>query len=223
MTDFAVCSPTGGYGNHLRWLLLLSDKFDILGIHSKQDKIKFIEQYVYPKTRTCFNWLKFEWDYREKIDNNIKFSHAMVDLDLNDISKIVLLTIIPINALKAYLKINPKMNGHTTTSFCNSTHYINKNNLKYRKETLVVEAEKLFIPTLDKTLYKRLIDYFDLENDYEEANNIHTLWYNLHKQGERDVLRINDGWYYTENIEKPNENEYTVIQNSIVKLYGEIS
>jgi len=218
----SICSPVGGFGNHLRWLLLLSPEFKKL--LNMDDNFVVAKLFVYPKRRTCFNWLNMEWRYREIINSHIAFSHNIENVyDSSATNKIVVMTMKPKYALKHYLKFNPLLNGHTIKSFLKHVQSDNKTNtefmVKQQDKTLVIDANKLYNSVLDKQLYESIINFFELGNVYEKANEVHKLWYELNQQANKDVLSIEDDWKYSSNIKKPTSDNYTKTIQTILTLY----
>jgi hypothetical protein len=53
---------------------------------------------------------------------------------------------------------------------------------------MTLDASTLFCPTLDQALYNQAVIFTGLPNYYQAANEIHTLWYNLHQQAEREFV-----------------------------------
>ena len=219
----SICSPVGGFGNHLRWLLLLSPEFDIQ-IKDITDKKIITQRMIYPKYRTCFNWINTEWRYREIMNKYISFTHNIEDeYDASVSNKIIAMTINPKYALKHYLKLNPLLNGHTVESFLDSISMNNNSNTEFRvnqeDKMLVINANKLYNAVLDKELYKSAIDFFEIGNVYEQANDVHQMWYELHQQANSDVLNVANSWTYSSNIEKPNSLNYKKTVETILTLY----
>lgn len=208
----SIVSPCGGYKNHFRWLLLCHEKH----------LAKFVETCSYD--RTCFNWLQNEWKFRTRFDNFICIRHSLEEAyDMSQKNKVISLIMEPENALRAYIKFNPTLNGHTIESFKTEVETYNHINtshpMKADEKMLVLKSEDLYKPILDKNLYESAVNFFDFPNEYETANHLHGIWYNLHKQAEKDTLKIKDGWYYTDNIEKPKEKDYNNIVKLMYKIY----
>ena len=185
MTKYSVCSPVGGYGNHLRWLLILSKEFS--NPYHNIDKNVFLKTLIYPSNRTHDNWLKFEWRYRQKIKDTIDFSHEIQDVvDLDKNNKIIVMISDPDNALTSYIKFNKKLNGHTPITFRNHIRRDNKNNLEFKlpenSQKFVIESDILYNRILDKKTYDSLVDFYNIENVYESAQTIHELWFDLHER-----------------------------------------
>jgi hypothetical protein len=219
----SICSPVGGFGNHLRWLLLLSPEFniEIMKINNK----KFIlNSLIYNKHRTCFNWIHTEWKYRKSLRNHIDFDHNIENVyDATTTNKIVVMTVKPKYALKHYLKFNPLINDHTIKSFLKHVAKDNKCNTEFRViqngKTLVIDANKLYNAVLDKELYESTVNFFEIGNVYEQANDVHKLWYELNQQANKDVLDTANEWKYSANIKKPEGNIYNKTIETILTLY----
>jgi len=231
-----ILSPIGGFGNHVRWLMLLDPAYqffykghkdaynnqkgpdwpdyddykqdhwnntpqeikeEILSIFDDHicidavSKTKFIQEKIYHKHRTWSNWLITEWKYRNSIKQLIDFCHSESELE-NPLFPTLILTIDPDLAYRSYLKFNSYLNKQTVDEFKKScVDTIEKNlSLEHKNQnTLVLDADVLFQDTLDKDFYKKIIDFFELSNQYETANFIHNLWYQAHKRSEYDIVR----------------------------------
>ena len=192
---FMIYAPVGGFGNHLRWLLLLNKNYKIeldgQKLFTIEDKIKFITTIVYSNNRTYNNWLDYEFTWRNKLDHLLKFTHDMTDF-FDDLKSVALI-VEPILALRCYEKFNPGLNGLSTENFLKQTH---KQNLmcQFASQSLdaviCVDATKLFQATLDKEIYNRVLEFFNLESNFDEANTIHQIWYNLHIKAEKEWLAL---------------------------------
>jgi hypothetical protein len=60
---------------------------------------------------------------------------------------------------------------------------------KNHDNVLIVDSERLFDKTLDKNLYSQIVDWFELGNSYEQAAEIHTLWWRLVKKAEQEIIQ----------------------------------
>ena len=220
---YIIYHPFGGYGNHLRWLLLLSKEFQFQTLN--KPKIDFIETFVYSKNRTCFNWLLFEWRYRKQLDNQFMVSHT---IDESILGKSIVLTYEPELAYKAYLKFNPCLNGYDKNGFLEQVRTHNQENLQdiFGQEKLALDAKLVYNPTLDKTFYETICDFLEIEKVYDIANKIHGLWYSLHIKAEDDVCNIPKefskfSWYlHTTEFSPTNQQDYDIIFNRIQETYN---
>jgi hypothetical protein len=237
-----IFAPIGGFGNHLRWLLMLDSAFSFLIAPTKDqylifsgsewptyenfiindyqcsESIKFeiencivrsdlprplvmtnldnkldsILTSVYNKHRTWHNWLTHEWFYRNQLNQIVTFNHEPVPGPVDDITKTIGLIIDPEFALKSYLKFNSHLNGFTHTQFKQDIEKSCQEILKYsktNKNTLILEAEPLFTESLNPTIYNKIIDWLELENNYHSANIIHNQWFKLQKKSEKEFVR----------------------------------
>mgnify|MGYP006272964279 CR=1 FL=1 len=63
-------------GNHLRWLLLMDDRFVIFHAATTEEKTQYILDNVYPELRNCRNWIKYEFKFRFALHRQIKLAHT---------------------------------------------------------------------------------------------------------------------------------------------------
>jgi len=221
--SYAIASPFGGFGNHFRWLLLLSKEFS-LPMNETAPKIKFIEDHIYnPKKRNCFNWISIEKIFRFLLDKEILFSHH-AEL-CNSYDKLLILTIKPEAAFKNYLKFNPGY-IHSKEDFILFIENQNQKNTKITN-SLIMDVSILYSEVLNKGIYTKATEYFEIEDVYDDANYIHGLWYNLHKHGEKDILKILDNWHHRsimnthagKTIVIPEEEHYLKIKQMVIDEY----
>ena len=201
MPEYLICAPAGAFGNHIRWLMLLDDRFNlkierkdhpVVVLTTADDKFQFIKESIYPKYRTWHNWLEMEWTYREQISTHITFTHQLSSIkEKSNKCLAVLVTATPEMAYKRYLKFNSNLNNLSPNSF---KEFVQKFNLKVDElkentNTLIVNSDTLFYPKLDKNLYDSLIDFFQFKSYYSIASELHETWYNLHKKAELELLK----------------------------------
>ena len=192
MPLYMIYAPVGGFGNHLRWLLLLDENYVLTlngqTITTTVEKINFIKKFVYCNERSWHNWLQFEGQFVMKLNQHLKLTH--VPTDVFDDLKTIGVTIDPDLAHRSFVKFNS--NGVDKETFLKRTHKQNKfckfadqciDTLKY------IDLSALFCPVLDETIYKNALTFFNLENHYLEAKEIHALWYNLHLKAETEYVQ----------------------------------
>ena len=189
LTDIVVHGTIGSGGNHVRWLLLMDKKFNFYNLNNIGEKINFIKKFVYPKTRNHKNWLEYEWRYRKSLNKYITFGHTCWangwEHRMEDFSKYnVYVNSNDANLLlELYSKFNPTLNNMTREEFLYQA--LNEHNesiccLTNWHKGIQVDTKILYQEILDETLYKNLITYCNLDNNYEYCNQIHNLWFNLH-------------------------------------------
>lgn len=211
--NFNILAPIGAFGNHLRWLLLLDDHFKLevpmvpLGkisinvattfpkvwITTLESKLAFIKTYVYSKARTWNNWLITEWYYRDFLHGSIGFYHEVNRIDTTP--RCIAMLTDPDLAYRCYFKFNPNLNNTLPQDF---KRYIARDNeyIQSHKQdnVLTVHSSTLYNSVLDKDLYESVTQFFNLDNHYDVAQEIHALWYNLHQQSEKkfvnDVINL---------------------------------
>lgn len=213
---YAVNSSTGGFGNHLRWLLSLDQQFsaslyvpDYLtnGIYkivteeqksnsakhsfsSLEEKIQFINQFIYPQNRTWHNWLSFELKYRHQLDQIITFNHYVNQIPKPPVKTIVT-TIDPDLAYKHYLKMNSNLNTTSVDLFkrvIDNDNYL-ANNKTASDNLLVIDLSILYNQVLDRSLYEKCINFFNLQDLYQYAKDIHCTWYNLQIKSQKEFVK----------------------------------
>lgn len=144
------------------------------------DKVQFISNEVYSKSRSWHNWLKVEWTYRKLFDSVITFSHAELTTD-----RCLKVIVNPELAHKCYIKFNSNTNRVTKEEFINTIKIENAaaKNYKY-----CIDSTALFSEVLDKRIYADICQCFDLDDNYEHACKIHSMWYNLHLKSEKEIV-----------------------------------
>jgi len=180
----------GGFGNHIRWLCLLDNKFNLssfveMNVSLPDDKVKFILKHVYPDYRTWQTWLHFEWMYRNSANSLIYFDHSF-----NRRAEQILF--VNSNAelcLRHYIKFNSQLNGVSISNFMVD---INEYLTDMKKHNFfTVDGALFFADTLPKFEYNKIINYFNLEDNYVEANKIHQQWFKLNQSAENEI----GNWY----------------------------
>jgi len=121
----AIIAPIGGGGNHIRWLCLLDQSFDLKKITEK-DKFDFILNDVYNDDRNWHNWLQFEWTWRNEVDNIINHQHYLPKAQKNlNFNKILYINANGENCYKHYIKFNSSLNGYEKYQFIKEINVCN--------------------------------------------------------------------------------------------------
>lgn len=199
----SVCASVGGFANHYRWLLLLSEKYnslDSLNANSflrnnkafpwkVKDKVTFIRDNVYCAERNFSNWITHEWKFRGALDHILPVNH---DIEVTSKSfksdlvehKMLASILDPLECLRHYIKFNPKLNSFTEEGFLqrckDEIQKIKTFVPKTNEKILIVEGSRLYKSVLDESLYQEIINFFQLEDLYPYANEIHQMWYRIH-------------------------------------------
>lgn len=181
---YYLSAPIGGFGNHVRWLMLLDTSYDI----GYADKMDFICNTIYAKTRSWHNWLQVEWQYRADLNKIILFEHKY-----NPAGKLktLLLTIDSSLAYRCYLKFNSNLNNSTVGQFKETIEATNQYNLQFentRSDVKVMSSDVLYSANLDSGFYHSLVDWFGLEDNYSEASVIHRHWFEAHQRAEKEFV-----------------------------------
>jgi len=176
----------------------------ILPFRELKDKTRFIENNVYPQSRTHNNWLDFEWRYREALDPFIHVGHMfsnngnhyLLGNDQNEIifdkyDKIVLATTDPTLAHSVYKKFNP--HGSSDDEFIDLVLLQNQSAIELastnKEKFKLIDSTLLFDSKLDYNLYTDIVSFLHLDNNYESAEDIHKLWYLRQEQALNDYSR----------------------------------
>ena len=208
LLKYAVCAPIGGFGNHVRWLALLDPvfQFELTPLAEPRHKkildpsryIKFFDAdsklesfctQIYSSSRSWNNWLWMEFLYREDLDQVLAFDHRKDWIE--DVDKNLVLTIDPELALRSYLKLNSYLNHHTPEMFREQSLWFTKNaigNSTIHLENKILNADCLYQPTLDRTFYNNMIEWFGLSDCYDLANQVHGLWFGAHQRAEQEFV-----------------------------------
>lgn len=209
MPYYIVYASIGGYGNHVRWLLLLDERFSITiksennlagmdgqTLTTATEKTEFIKQHVYSLERTWNTWLAFEWEYRSMLDDYMKFTHdgelLLRSSDFFGECKLLAITCDPELTYRSYVKINPGLNGLSKEHFV-LQNYKQNQLCEWAGQVLplvdTIDSTNLFHTVLDKELYSSMLDHFNIQNHYEQAQEIHSAWYDCHMRAEADYVK----------------------------------
>ena len=200
-----ICSQIGGFGNHVRWLILLDKQHQFiiqvndfrLEFRTQQEKYNAFVKNIYPLERTWSNWLEFEWMFRNELDKHILFTHFISNFE--DKIKTLVLTTDPGVALRSYFKFNPTLNYMPVDRFVNDAEEF-RNYYKTMQDSeyvRILKTEILWQPILDRSVYSKIIKWFGLDDNYELASQVHGLWYEAHKRAEKEFLTCIPAVYFS--------------------------
>jgi len=211
-TKFGVYAPTGGFGNHVRWLALLDPcfQFEVTPLAQQRFKkildstrhITFLDTdskldsfctQIYSSNRSWDNWLWMEFLYREDLDEVFEFGHRIPGTE--NVGKNLLLTVDPELALQSYFKLNSNLNHCTPKIF---KHQITQFNLGANYKNLVnkiMNVDCLYQPALDREFYNNMIEWFGLNDCYDLANQVHGLWFGAHQKAEQEFVEYTNNLY----------------------------
>lgn len=238
-----ICAPCGGLMNHVRWLVLLSDEFDVV-----TDKSSFISNYVYPESRSPFVWLSHEYKFREipQIQQLVLVNHSIdTCVTIEEPRKVLVLVPDPDLSYKHYLKFNPALNGLVRQATLDKTITLdqikesyklaisNDNDRNKLKSTISSDILALNIDNLyynrdlDPVIYHAIIGFFGLNDQYELANQIHNRWFDLQRYNEKVMLTLSSNaeavasYWRLKNNQAITQPEYDIALNLIKETYGE--
>lgn len=207
-----VYAPIGGFGNHVRWLALLDPcfQFELTPLADPIFKkildptrhIKFLDAgsklesfctQIYSSKRSWDNWLWMEFLYRKDLDEVLVFNHRGPDTE--NVIKNLILTVDPELALRSYLKLNSNLNHCTPEVFKRQTTQFNLGTKGQNLENKIINVDCLYQLTLDRTFYNDMIEWFELSNCYDLANQVHGLWFEAHQRAEQEFLDHVNNFY----------------------------
>jgi len=210
-----VCAPIGGFGNHVRWLALLDPVFQFEAtplaeprfkkIPDSSRHIKFLDAdskldsfrtQIYSSKRSWDNWLWMEFLYREDLDEVLLFEHRGSQID--GIDKNLVLTINPELALRSYFKLNSNLNHCTPNIFKKQVRQVVESalsNSSKRLKNKIMNVDCLYQPVLDREFYNNMIEWFELTDCYELANQVHGLWFAAHQRAEQEFVEYTNYLY----------------------------
>jgi hypothetical protein len=214
-SQHGVYAPIGGFGNHVRWLALLDPCFQFeatplaeprfkkipdLSRHIKfldaESKLESFRTQIYSSTRSWTNWLWMEFLYREDLDQVLVFDHRKDNIE--NVTKNLVLTVDPELALKCYFKLNSNLNHCTPEIFKEQSAWFTRNairNSHNHLENKIMNVDCLYAPTLDRTFYNGMIEWFGLSDCYDLANQVHELWFRAHQKAEKEFVEYVNSFY----------------------------
>jgi len=213
--QYGVCAPIGGFGNHVRWLALLDPcfQFELTPLAEPRFKkipdptrhIKFLDAdsklesfctQIYSLKRSWNNWLWMEFLYREDLDEVLVFNHRGNQIE--DTTKNLILTVDPDLALRSYFKLNSNLNHCTPNIFKKQVSQMVEstlNNSSRYPENKIMNADCLYQSVLDRTFYNNMIEWFELSDCYDLANQVHGLWFNAHQRSKQEFVEYTNNLY----------------------------
>jgi len=176
---------SGSGGNHLRWLLFLDNKFPNPWNEEQtiESKLNFIHSCVYSSKRTWYNWLHIEAQYRPTLDSIIETTHrGWIPPSEDNIKTLYMTTVDRTIPFKHYFHINLGLNSATPSELKQQMN-VTWNKLNRFKSIIdqypnrkIIECDTLFEPMLNKKFYQEVIEFFEFDDHYESAQQIHQ-WY----------------------------------------------
>jgi hypothetical protein len=207
-----VCAPIGGFGNHVRWLALLDPVFQFeltplteprfkkipdptrhIKFSNADSKLESFRTQIYSPGRSWHNWIWMEFLYREDLDEVLEFNHRGPYIE--NVIKNLILTVDPELALRSYLKLNSNLNHCTPEVFKQQTTQFNLGTEGQNLENKIINVDCLYQPILDRTFYNNMIEWFELSDCYDLANQVHGLWYNAHERTEQEFVEYVNNFY----------------------------
>lgn len=165
------------------------DQHRLFSIGNIDDSLNFIKSNVYSNSRSWHNWILVESQYSERLPG-IVIDHTP-DIEIEKNNFYIFCQIDENKAYKHYLKLNSSLIKRSKQGFLDYTKNWNKKVLKYQEHpnVLILDNSVLDNDVLDYSYYAKIINFLNLNDNYENANIIHQLWRNCHKTAEQDFLK----------------------------------
>jgi hypothetical protein len=198
-----IMAPVGAGGNHVRWLCLLDQKFNIQSITEKNN-FDFILNDVYNDDRTWHNWLIDEWTWRDKINDILYFSHGIdwpgpEEQSLKSWEKVLYVGSSGSNCYRHYLKFNSNLNNTDPFKFMKKTdnwndYYIKLSEKKQERDfdydftLFAIDFNHFYKNPLDNTFIENINNFFSIQIPFDRAQEIHSKWRFLNEKAEKDIM-----------------------------------
>ena len=210
----SVCAINGGFSNHVRWLMLLSNEYngqintkgfvirnsaypiDTLG------KVEFIKKFIYPDNRNFYNWIRYELMLKDQLETIIMVAQVMGKHKnpFYNVDKTILLRSSGEFCTEKFMKLHPhyvlelkqenKFDGlNSVIGFLDGMDSNNGSFIpKEGHKILTCYSETLYNELLDKEFYENMVNFFNISNEYEHAKDIHRTWYKCHIRARKECI-----------------------------------
>ena len=208
----AIIFPGGAGGNHLRWLLYLDSSID--GHLSINDKLDFLLTEVYSKERSFNNWMSLEanWRFLDHYENFIKILHEPKD-DVPDCDSVFL----------TFDNWEPVLIQYGCLTSCFSSELMYQkyeiflqdfdkkiNWLKIKgPNKLILKSDVFFDRILNREFYNTVIEFFKLEDHYDEAKIVHTKWVDTRTKACNDFYQFYTSRFFKNFVDNLTSNKDT--------------
>lgn len=190
-TTRLLVSPIGGFGNHLRNLCLLDNKFVLDNQNRYSCNLDFLLENVYPLSRTWHNWIYIEWNCRERFNQLIPFVHHIHEISNPSQQKIVCTNISPETCYKNYVKFNSNLNNNTKEqyfAYCQQEKINLEKLLITNPDVLTINGDEFYNSSLP-CFMQDVFNYLDLDVTISDATTLHSRWFKLQKNAEQGIVQ----------------------------------
>lgn len=165
------------------------------------DRVTFIQDHVYNEKRDYYNWLELEKEVKASL-NQIFYSVHTTDDFLSHENKTIYTLLIDTDvdlACRHFYKLHPFWSGNpwnrgSKEKFVKQIQNCNEDNKNYsplpNEKILRMSSNCLNNTELDKEFYDTLVNFLELDNQYENACKVHSMWRNSNCKAERNIVQF---------------------------------
>ena len=197
--------------NHLRWLVLLAEEYEIPGL---EDKLSGIANTAYGRNKWLNTWITLETKWRRALENHkVQLLHnddVLLHKYKNKVQltgtyddyvdkKTIFLDRTPEACLKHYFKLNSNLNGISFNDFLKSVA-VNRTKILDRLPSIMrLDAEFLDTEHLDIKVIDKINNHLNINIPFNDAAILHRMWYHKNLQAEKKFLSLTKDFYEREN------------------------
>tara|TARA_Y100001972_G_scaffold128651_1_gene190736 strand:- start:131 stop:769 length:639 start_codon:yes stop_codon:yes gene_type:complete len=197
--------------NHLRWLVLLAEEYEIPGL---EDKLSGIANTAYGRNKWLNTWITLETKWRRVLENHkVQLLHnddVLLHKYKNKVQltgtyddyvdkKTIFLDRTPEACLKHYFKLNSNLNGISFNDFLKSVA-VNRTKILDRLPSIMrLDAEFLDTEHLDIKVIDKINNHLNINIPFNDAAILHRMWYHKNLQAEKKFLSLTKDFYEREN------------------------
>ena len=197
--------------NHLRWLVLLAEEYEIPGL---EDKLSGIANTAYGRNKWLNTWITLETKWRRVLENHkVQLLHnddVLLHKYKNKVQltgtyddyvdkKTIFLDRTPEACLKHYFKLNSNLNGISFNDFLKSVAVNRTKILDHLPSIMRLDAEFLDTEHLDIKVIDKINNHLNINIPFNDAAILHRMWYHKNLQAEKKFLSLTKDFYEREN------------------------
>jgi hypothetical protein len=212
-------------------------------LHSK-DRVDFIEKHIYNNRKDFYNWIELENEFKLSLNQVFYSVHTIDHFNSHPDKKIfTLLVNTDVDlACKHSFKLHPFWNGNpwkkgSKEQFIKDIQKCNDQNINYvtseNEKVLRISSDCLNNTELDKDFYDTIINFLELDNQYDNAYQIHKMWKNVNCKAEQNIVKFfntheypslawYDGKFHLETSDVYNRDDWNNMKQTTIQYYGEV-